>query len=70
VIKPLEKLKKIKELSLFNNQIFHSESTLEVFIGLPVLTTLSIDGNPVKCASLTPPSVILLWDSESNSLCV
>jgi Leucine-rich repeat (LRR) protein len=48
VVKPLEKLMKIEELSLFNNQIFHSESSLEVFIGLPVLTILSIDGNPVS----------------------
>lgn len=35
-------------LSLFDNEVFHLESTLETFEALPKLKELSIDSNPVN----------------------
>jgi Leucine-rich repeat (LRR) protein len=48
MIDPLKKLKKLNTLGLFHNEIMNEIKAMEVFEQLPMLTDLSIDGNPVS----------------------
>lgn len=48
IIDPLKKLKKLNTLGLFHNEIMNEKKAIEVFEQLPLLTDISIDGNPIS----------------------
>ena len=46
VIEPLSKLKALKQLGLFHNEIIEGPSVMKTLASLPKLREISIDGNP------------------------